>query len=386
MKYKRVFLIVLDSVGIGEAPDADKFGDSGSNTLKSCSSSKYFDINTMKNMGIFNIDKNQYISGVSCPTSIYGALCEVSNGKDTTTGHWEIAGIISEKKMPTYPDGFPQDILSQIEKATGRGILCNKPYSGTQVIADYGEEQLKTGKLIIYTSADSVLQIAAHNSVVPTETLYEYCKAIRKIMNGKNSVGRIIARPFDGKPGSFFRTSGRHDFSLVPPQDTMLDRLKSNNFDVIGVGKIYDIFAGKGLTEKYLTGTNDIGMKTIEQVAQKDFKGLCFINLVDFDMLYGHRNDVDGYAKALTEFDKWLSIFITTLKNDDLLIITADHGCDPATVSTDHSRERIPLIIYGKEITPKNLGTMNGYSCIGKTILKNFDCYYDDIFGTAIEL
>ncbi len=371
MKYKRVFLIVLDSFGIGNAPDAEIFGDLGANTLKSISKSEEFNVPNLSKLGLCNIDDVELENHLA-PIGKYGALQELSKGKDTTIGHFEIAGIISNKPMPTYPDGFPKEIIDEFERQTGCGTLCNKPYSGTQVIADYGEEHIKTGKLIVYTSADSVFQIAAHIDVIPLEKLYEYCKIARKILVGEHAVGRVIARPFNGEY-PFTRTSDRHDFSVEPPEKTMLDKLKEHNFDVISVGKIADIFANRGITEKYYTHSNNEGMDKTLELLDKDFNGLCFTNLVDFDMKYGHRRDVQGYANAIIEFDSWLNEFVPKMQNDDLLIITADHGCDPAYGGTDHTREQVPLIIYSKNIEPKNLGTVKGYNYISQVILDNFD-------------
>ena len=373
MKFKRVFLIVLDSFGVGEAPDAKDFGDEGSDTLKAISKSKEFGVKTLRKMGIFNIDGIMYENGIENPIAAYGKAMEVSRGKDTTIGHWEIAGLISEKPFPTYPNGFPAEVIEEFSKRTGKDVLCNKPYSGTEVIKVYGEEHMNTGALIVYTSADSVFQIAAHEEVVPVEDLYKYCEVAREILTGENAVARVIARPFVGKYPDFVRTTNRHDFSLVPPADTMLNYLERENFDVISVGKISDIFAGSGITESTRTTGNTNGMEVTMKMLEKDFTGLCFVNLVDFDMLYGHRNDVDGYAKAITEFDKWLEGFIAKLNDNDLLIITADHGCDPSTASTDHSREYVPIIVYGKDITPGNLGIRGTYADIAKTILDNFN-------------
>lgn len=379
---KRVFLIVLDSVGIGEAPDADKYGDVGSNTIRALSKSEYYDINTMRKMGLFNIDDIGFETPTKNPIASYCKLQEQSCGKDTTSGHWEIAGLISDKPFPTYPNGFPEEIIREFTKRTGREVLCNKPYSGTEVIKVYGKEHLETGSLIVYTSADSVFQIAAHEEVVPLEKLYEYCRIAREILTGENAVGRVIARPFLGKYPDFYRTKNRHDFSVNPPKNTMLDNLKEAGKDVLAVGKISDIFAGSGVTEKYFTKDNNEGMEKTFELADKDFEGLCFVNLVDFDMLYGHRNDVDGYAKAYTEFDKWLETFLPKLREDDILMITADHGCDPSTPSTDHSREFIPLLILGDKIVPKNLGIRKTYSDIGKTIEDYFGVN-SDISGTS---
>ena len=371
MKYNRIFLIVLDSFGIGNAPDAEKFGDLGANTLKSVSKSNKFNVSNLSKLGLCNIDGVE-LKNCSLPIGKYGALQELSNGKDTTIGHFEIAGILSEKPMPTYPNGFPEEIIYEFEKQTGCGTLCNKPYSGTQVIADYGEEHVKTGKLIVYTSADSVFQIAAHTDIVPIEKLYEYCKIARNILVGEHAVGRVIARPFNGEY-PFTRTADRHDFSVEPPEKTMLDKLKENNFDVISVGKIADIFANRGITEKYYTHSNNEGMAKTLELVDKDFTGLVFTNLVDFDMKYGHRRDVDGYANAISEFDSWLNNFIHKMQDNDLLIITADHGCDPAYKGTDHTREQVPLLIYSNNIKSENLGTIQGYNYISNVILDNFN-------------
>lgn len=293
-------------------------------------------------------------------------------GKDTTIGHWEIAGIISENPLPTYPDGFPAEVIEAFEKATGRKTLCNKPYSGTEVIKEFGEEHMRTGALIVYTSADSVFQIAAHEDIVPVETLYEYCRAARKILCGKHSVGRVIARPFNGEAGNFVRTADRKDFSLEPYDVTMLDELKENGFDVISVGKISDIFAGRGITKAVNSHGNAECMEASMALSKEKFNGLCFINLVDFDMKYGHRNDVDGYAAALSEFDAWLPDFMVNMDGEDVLIITADHGCDPGDVSTDHTREYTPLLVWGKNIAPVPLGTRKTFADIAATVEEFF--------------
>lgn len=371
---KRVFLIVLDSVGIGEEPDAADYGDVGSNTLASCTKSSSFNMPNMQKLGLFNIDGVGCGKPVDAPAASFSRMREISKGKDTTIGHWEIAGINSPKKLPTFPNGFPEEILKEFEKRTGRGVLCNKPYSGTEVIKDYGQEHMKTGALIVYTSADSVFQIAAHESVVPVEKLYEYCKIAREILTGPEyGVGRVIARPFTGEYPNFTRTTNRHDFSLVPPKVTMLDQLSEKGFDVISVGKIVDIFANKGIKEAVRTKGNAEGIERTIEYLDRDFNGLCFTNLVDFDMLYGHRNDVEGYAKALTYFDTQLPRILAGLRDDDILMITADHGCDPATPSTDHSREYIPWVIYGKHVKAGvNLGTQPTFSDIGATILDYF--------------
>lgn len=371
---KRVFLIVLDSFGIGEMPDAQDFNDKGANTLKSVSKSNCFKLNTLKKLGLFNIGGINCCSETDAPVAAYARLSELSKGKDTTIGHWEISGIVSENPLPTYPNGFPSEVIDEFSKMTGRGVLCNKPYSGTEVIKDYGQEHINTGKLIVYTSADSVFQIAAHEDIIPVKTLYEYCKIAREILIGEHSVGRVIARPFKTENNKFVRTSNRHDFSLKPPAPTMLDYLKNAGYNTIAIGKINDIFASQGITEFLYTKSNNDGMAKTDMYIDKDFNGLCFVNLVDFDMIYGHRNDVDGYAKALSDFDIWLADFLPKLKNDDILIITADHGCDPGyTNSTDHSREYVPLLVYGNNIKPYNLGTRNGFCDIGKSICEYFN-------------
>ena len=369
---KRVFLIVLDSFGIGEEPDADLFGDVGTNTIKSCSKSPYFDMPNMKRLGLFNIDGvSDWAEKVPNPEGGFARLRESSMGKDTTTGHWEIAGIISPDPMPTFPNGFPEEVLKEFTKATGRGVLCNKPYSGTKVINDYGDEHMKTGDLIVYTSADSVFQIAAHEDVVPVETLYEYCRIVRKGLIEKYGVGRVIARPFIGTSGNYTRTTRRHDFSLEPPKKTMLNYISESGREVLSVGKIYDIFAGSGITDYVYTEGNEDGINKTLQYMDRDFNGLCFTNLVDFDMLYGHRRDVDGYAKALSYFDTRLPEIIGKLKDDDILMMTADHGCDPAYLkTTDHTREYIPLVMYGKNIKTGNYGTKKTFADIGASVLQ----------------
>ncbi len=373
---KRVFLIVLDSCGVGMLPDASEFGDYDCNTLKRISASPEFSAENMLKMGIGNIVGCDYLKSTGKPLAAVGKCAELSRGKDTTTGHWEISGVISKKPMPTYPDGFPKAIIDEFSEKTGRGVLCNKPYSGTQVIKDYGDEHIKTGKLIVYTSADSVFQIAADEEVVPLEALYEYCKIARKILCGKNAVGRVIARPFVKKDGEFIRTANRHDFSLEPPKPTLLDMLSSNGKAVYAIGKIYDIFASRGITEHVFTHSNKEGMERTLEAVSMDFEGFCFTNLVDFDMLYGHRQDIDGYARAFSEFDKWLPSFTEKMRDDDILIITADHGCDPGDNSTDHTREYIPLVVYGKKIKPENLGIRKTYADISASIAEYFGIDY----------
>ena len=367
---KRVFLFVLDSCGAGAMPDSENFGDIGVNTLRSCASSPKLNIPNMVSCGLGNIDGLDFLGTVNAPVGAYGKLAESSMGKDTTIGHWEIAGIISPNPLPTYPDGFPEEILEPFKRATGRGILANCPMSGTEVITKFGEEHVKTGDLIVYTSADSVFQIAAHEEVVPIDKLYEYCHIARKLLQGKHGMGRVIARPFIGDAvNGFKRTSNRHDYSLEPPKDTLLDVIKANGLDSIAVGKIYDIFAGKGTTEHVYNTSNANGLEHAMHYADQDFHGLCFINLVDFDMVYGHRRDIDGYALALNEFDQWLPKFMEKLGDEDLVMITADHGCDPAyTATTDHTREYIPLLVLGKKVKPVNLGTRTGFDRIAATI------------------
>ena len=371
---KRIFLIGLDSFGIGEMEDAADYGDKGTNTLRSVASSPYFHMPNMAKLGLFNIEGVDCITKTEQPTAVIARMKEASKGKDTTIGHWEIAGILSEKPLPTYPDGFPEEVLDEFRKKTGRGVLCNKPYSGTAVIQEYGDAHMNTGDLIVYTSADSVFQIAAHEDIVPLETLYEYCRMARDILQGEHGVGRVIARPFIGPCGGHFtRTPHRHDFSILPPSVTMLDQLSDHGKDVIAVGKIKDIFAGKGITEAVYTSGNEEGIEKTLAYLDKDFEGLCFVNLVDYDMLYGHRNDVDGYAGALTYFDEKLPEMIGKMKEDDILMITADHGCDPGyTVSTDHSREHTPFLMYGKKVVPENLGTRDTFADIGATVLDYF--------------
>lgn len=368
---KRVILIVLDSVGIGEMPDAAKWNDEGSNTLAAIRNNANFFCPTLEKLGIFNI--NGVDGGVSSPLASYARMAELSNGKDTTVGHWEIAGLVSSEPLPTFPNGFPSKVIQKFEKAVGRKVICNKAYSGTEVIRDYGKEHIETGNLIVYTSADSVFQIAAHEDIVPVEELYSICKTAREMLVGEYAVGRVIARPFKGEH-PFTRTSNRHDFSLAPFGNTMLDLLSQSGFDTISVGKINDIFAGQGITQVFHSKNNFDGMKITREVLNNDFEGLCFVNLVDFDSAYGHRNDVDGYAKALTEFDSQLSVLIEALGDEDILIVTADHGCDPSTPSTDHSREYTPMLIYGDCIVSGvDLGTRASFADISATILEYFN-------------
>lgn len=373
MKVKRVFLIVLDSYGIGYEPDADKFGDVGANTLGSIVKSEKYNTPNMERFGLFNIDGVTCRPGVERPIASYGRLREASMGKDTTIGHWEIAGVVSPEPLPVYPNGFPEEVLAPFREQTGRGVLCNLPYSGTDVIRDYGEEHIKTGDLIVYTSADSVFQIAAHEEVVPLEELYDCCRKARKILSGKHGVGRVIARPFIGQAPDFQRTRNRHDFSLLPPKRTMLVSLQEHGFDTYGVGKIFDIFAGQAIAHTTAMKNNEDGMNKTLAWMDEDFTGLCFVNLVDFDMLYGHRNDVDGYAAAATLFDRQLGEMLEKLKDDDIVMITADHGCDPGFPGTDHSREYVPMLMYGKAVREGvSIGTRGSFADIAATVLDLF--------------
>jgi len=365
---KRVFLIVLDSFGIGQLPDGPRFGDVGVNTLASCAASEALRIPNLIAAGLGNIDGVDCLPKTEAPTGAVARLAEASMGKDTTIGHWEIAGIVSPDPLPTYPEGFPEEVLEPFRRATGRGILANAPWSGTEVINAFGDAHVATGDLIVYTSADSVFQIAAHEEVVPLEQLYEYCRIARRQLVGKHGVGRVIARPFLGANGDYRRTANRHDYSLEPPAQTLLDAVKAAGQDVIGVGKIYDIFAGIGLTEHVYNKSNADGMAHTDRYAGEDFQGLCFVNLVDFDMLYGHRRDVEGYAQALSAFDSWLGSFLPKLGDEDVVMITADHGCDPAyEASTDHTREYVPLLVLGKQVKPVNLGTRKTFADIAAT-------------------
>lgn len=371
---KRIFLIVLDSFGIGDAPDAPAFGDEGSNTFAAIAKSTKFNVPNLHKFGLYNIDKVELTPKEQSPTGAYARLVEASKGKDTTIGHWEISGVESPKPLPVFPNGFPPELIAEFEKRTGRKAIVNKPYSGTDVIRDYGEEHMKTGALIVYTSADSVFQIAANEALVPVPELYRYCDIAREILVGDWAVGRVIARPFEGTDASNFkRTANRHDVSLKPPAPTVLDALQAAGKDVIGVGKIYDIFAGQGVTEQIKTKDNNDGMRVTLELTQRDFDGLAFVNLVEFDMVYGHRNDVDGYANAMSEFDVALGQLLPLLRPDDILMITADHGCDPSTPSTDHSRECVPLLVYGATVRPGvNLGTQVSFGHVASTIAEYF--------------
>lgn len=367
----RVFLIVLDSFGIGTAPDAADFGDVGANTLASVAAHPNFHCPQMQSLGLFNLDGVTSGEKVSAPRGGFARLREMSAGKDTTIGHWEIAGLRSPQPLPTFPNGFPEELVRAFEEQTGRKVLCNRPYSGTQVLDDYGEQALREGAWILYTSADSVFQLAANEDHIPLEELYAACKTARRLLTGPWGVGRVIARPFVGeKKGEFTRTTHRHDFSLDPPGETMLTLLQKAGKDTISVGKIFDIFNGAGIDRSIPTGGNAQGMEAALQVQQESFDGLCFVNLVDFDMLYGHRRNVAGYAEALTSFDRFLQAFMPRMHPDDVLMITADHGCDPAfTKTTDHTREYVPWLVYGEPVQAGvNLGTINGFDTIAATV------------------
>ena len=369
---RRLFLIVLDSVGIGEAPDAAQFGDEGSNTVRAAVEAGA-DLPNLRRLGLFNIDGMDWTEPEAAPIGAFGRMREASMGKDTTIGHWEIAGVVSPKPLPTFPDGFPPEIIRNFEKLTGRKVICNKPYSGTQLLLDYGREHVETGALMVYTSADSVFQVAAHEDIVPIEELYHDCELAREMLTGDYAVGRVIARPFVGEYPNYTRTARRHDYSLQPPRATMLNNLEDAGYECIGVGKISDIFAGSGITQQIRTQNNTDGIAKTLDLMENDFEGICFVNLVDFDMVYGHRNDAPGYARALMEFDQALPTFMEQMGEDDLLIITADHGCDPSTPSTDHSREYTPMLAWSKKIRPgANLGTRTTFADIGATVLEYF--------------
>lgn len=379
---KRVFIIVLDSCGIGELPDSADWGDKGTNTLGAIRNNENFKCPNLTDLGLFNIEGVG--GGVNNPKGSFARIGEKSMGKDTIIGHWEIGGLVSESPLPTYPNGFPDEVISKFERLTGRKVLCNKPYSGTEVIKDYGEEHIKTGALIVYTSADSVFQIAAHEDIVPIKQLYEYCEIARNMLVGKHGVGRVIARPFKGEY-PFERTANRHDYSLVPPKNTMLDLISKSGQDVISVGKIVDIFANRGITESFRTKSNDNGMDITLDLQKEYFSGLCFVNLVDFDMKYGHRRDVNGYAKAMTDFDNYLEYFLSAMQEEDVLIITADHGCDPSyTKTTDHTREYIPMIICGEHIKKGvDLKTRTSFADISATVLEYLGLDQEDTAGES---
>lgn len=376
---KKVMLIVLDSVGIGALPDAALYGDEGSNTLGNIAAQvKGLRLPHLSALGIGKLVATEQFTPAGVVQGAYGKMAELSRGKDTTTGHWEIAGIITKDPLPTFPQGFPADFMESFEKRIGRGTLGNMAASGTEIIEELGEEHIKTGYPIVYTSADSVFQIAAHEEVIPLDELYEICKIAREMLTGKLAVGRVIARPFVGKPGSFVRTPHRHDYSLQPPQPTILDCLKEKGHEVIGIGKINDIFAGKGLTESHPTKSNGEGIEKVKKIWPRLKSGIIFANLVEFDSLYGHRNNPIGYAEKLEEFDRELPALIEMTEKEGVLIITADHGNDPTTPSTDHSREYVPLLVYGKGIAAgTNLGVRKTFADIAATIAEIFALSYE---------
>jgi phosphopentomutase len=386
-KFKRVFLVVADSLGAGALPDADKFyndgkTDEGAHTLASiCRTGVQLPF--FERSGLFNIDGIGCGSIAASPAAAYGKMAERSAGKDTVTGHWELSGLVSAEPMPTYPQGFPDEILTPFSESCGRGVLCNKPYSGTQVIADYGREHIATGKLIVYTSADSVFQIAAHEDVVPVPELYRCCEIARALLKEKHSVGRVIARPFRGEYPNFERTTARHDYALPPHGVTMNDIISAAGLDVIGVGKISDIFAGVGITESIKTSGNTDGIAKTAEIIDRDFSGLCFVNLVDFDMKYGHRRDSGGYAAAMAELDEALSRMIPRLGEYDALILTADHGCDPDYCGTDHTREYVPVLLWGDGIESCNIGIRASFADLAATVCDMLHLPHSEIAGKS---
>lgn len=383
MKLNRAVIVVADSMGCGEMPDSAKYGDAGADTLGHIAESAGLKIPNLQKMGLANIHPLKGVEPEQNPSAAYARVAELSNGKDTTTGHWEIAGIITEKAFPTYPEGFPADLMAEFERETGKGTIGNYPASGTQIIADLGEEHMKTGKLIVYTSADSVFQIAAHEEIVPIADLYRYCEIARRILKGDHPVSRVIARPFVGTLGNFTRTENRRDYALQPPTDTLLDVLKANGKTVIGVGKIEDIFCHRGLTDSYHTGNNHAGLDKLEELLKADTgSGLIFVNLVDFDMLYGHRRNPEGYRDAIEYMDAFIPRLTAAMRDDDALIITADHGCDPCHTGSDHTREHVPLLWYSKGVKGGHLGNLRSYADISATILDLFGIK-SDLAGTS---
>lgn len=370
--FNRIVLIVLDSAGIGEMPDAADYGDAGAHTLGHALGFRNVQIPNMQKLGLANIARLP-ITPVEQPSGIFGKAATASRGKDTTTGHWEMSGIITARPFPTYPNGFPPRVIERFEKAIGRSVLGNKPASGTEIIQELGEEHVRTGSPIVYTSADSVFQVAAHERVVPLDQLYAWCKIARAQLTGEDEVGRVIARPFAGEPGCFRRTEARQDYAIDPPEETLLDRLKKAALEVAAVGKIGSIFCHRGTTVELKAGNNNASIDQTLKALESTGRGLIFTNLVDFDMLYGHRNDVEGYARALEEFDSRLPEIQSAMRDDDLVIITADHGCDPGDVSTDHTREYVPILAWGlRARAGVNLGTRSSIADIGQTIAENF--------------
>ena len=373
MTFDRVIWIVLDSVGIGEMPDAAAYGDVGSDTLGNIARKRRLRLPNFSRLGLANIKPITGLTPAANPIGAYGKCALASPGKDTTTGHWEMAGIHLDKPLPLFPRGFPPEIMRPFEEKIGRSSLGNKAASGTEIIAELGEEHLRTGSPIVYTSADSVFQIAAHEDVIPLFELYKMCETARALLTGPFEVGRVIARPFEGAVGEFKRTSNRHDYAVPPPKGMLLDQLRTKDVEISSVGKIFDVFLGRGIGEHEKTKTNADGMAKTLHMMEQQARGLIYVNLVDFDMLYGHRNDVEGYARALEEVDAWLPSFEAKLAPGDLAIFTADHGCDPTTASTDHSREYVPVLAFGKQVKPGiDLGTRGTLSDIGQTVARNF--------------
>jgi phosphopentomutase len=370
--FNRIALIVLDSVGIGEMPDAAEYGDAGADTLGHTLGSRKVEIPNLRAMGLANI-RSLPVEPAERPAGIYGRAATRSRGKDTTTGHWEMSGIITATPFPTYPDGFPRRILDPFERAIGRKVLGNKPASGTEIIMELGAEHVRTGRPIVYTSADSVFQIATHEEIVPLEQLYHWCEIARELLTGEDEVGRVIARPFIGEAGNFRRTEARHDYAIDPPEQTLLDRVKSAGLGVTAVGKIGSIFCHRGTTEELKAGNNNASVDQTLRALEAAPRGLIFTNLVDFDMLYGHRNDVEGYARALEQFDARLPQIQSAMRDDDLLMLTADHGCDPGDISTDHTREYVPVLAWGRRARAGvDLGIRSSLADIGQTVAENF--------------
>jgi phosphopentomutase len=371
--FNRVVLIVLDSLGIGEMPDAADYGDAGADTLGHALGTRAVEVPNLRAMGLANI-RPLPVGPVARPSGAFGRAATQSHGKDTTTGHWEMGGIVTSNPFPTYPQGFPPRVIEPFERAIGRRVLGNKPASGTEIIKELGEEHVRTGRPIVYTSADSVFQVAAHEQVVPLEELYRWCQIARDLLTGRDRVGRVIARPFVGEPDEFRRTEARRDYAIDPPEETLLDRLKAAGLTVAAVGKIGSIFCHRGTTEELPAGNNDASVDQTLRALGDRSRGLIFTNLVDFDMLYGHRNDVEGYARALEEFDARLPEIQRAMREDDLLIISADHGCDPGDVSTDHTREYVPVLAWGRRARQGvNLGTLSSLADIGQTVAENFN-------------
>ncbi len=370
-KVRRVFLVILDSAGVGALPDADDYGDTGANTLRHVLTQCPRELTTLQILGLANV-VTLPLEPEEEPKALYGKMMEKSAGKDTTTGHWELMGLVLDKPFPTYPEGFPQDVVENFESAIGKRILGNKPSSGTVILDELGEEHMETGCPIVYTSADSVFQIAAHEEVTGVEKLYEWCEIAREQLSGKHSVCRVIARPFIGKPGAFKRTHRRHDYALPPTGETVLDKLVAAGVETYGIGKIHDIYSGNGVKHSVHSESNEDGMRLLREHAKDVDDGLIFINLVDFDMKYGHRNNVFGYADALKEFDQFLGEFLMDFRKDDVLIVTADHGCDPTHPGTDHTREHVPILAYRRGVKGKNIGVRTSFADVGATIAELF--------------